>query len=306
VGGVNLNLNCVDFYLRTGEHGQLVDFRTDPVTKYITIGNTCVTGQKNAVWLSRQPGTNDVVLRGEINVSNEQPVAVTVHDPPMYAATVFAETLAANGIHVTGKIQRDRTIDSSGEWAVLAVNTTPLTTVLHRANKDSINLYAESLCKRIGAAASGESGSWENGLAAIGQFLESLGVSPDEFTLDDGCGLSKKNAISPNAIAKVLEHEFHGKDREAFMSSLAVGGVDGTFESRFRDSELRGRVLGKSGFVNGVSSLSGYLHAADGQWYAFSILMNGLPEGTNGVAKQLQERIVKAIDANGGGVAAGQ
>ena len=77
------------------------------------------------------------------------------------------------------------------------------------------------------------------------------------------------------------------------MSSLAVGGEDGTLDKRFLDN-LRGRVFAKSGFVNGVSCLSGYVKTSDDQWYAFSILMNSVGYG----AKQLQEKIVKAIDTN--------
>ncbi|HEY7087689.1 MAG TPA: D-alanyl-D-alanine carboxypeptidase/D-alanyl-D-alanine-endopeptidase [Tepidisphaeraceae bacterium] len=314
IGGVNLNANCVDFYLRTTGFGQLVEYRTNPVTQYIVIGNTCVTGSRNAIWLSRQRGTNDVVLRGETDVSNSEPVSVTIHDPPMFAATVLAETLRVCGIRVNGEVKRDRTIRGtlagvspatgpSDRWSTLAVHTTPLSAVLARANKDSMNLYAEALCKRIGAAVTGESGTWDNGTAAVGGFLESVGVSRQEFNLDDGCGLSKKNTISPNAIAKILGYEFHGKDHKTFVESLAVAGIDGTFKDRFQGSDLRGRVFGKSGYVVGVSACSGLLKAKDGQWYAFSILMNGLPEGTNGGAKQLQERIVKAVDAasSGGG-----
>lgn len=321
VGGVNLNANCLDFYLRTGAAGQTVQFRTDPVTAYATIGNTCVTGSQNAVWLSRRAGGNEIVLRGETNVSNDEPVSVTIHDPPMYAATVLAETLAANGIKLSGQVQRDRSIraalagattrpatNSSQAWLPLAIHATPLPAVLARANKDSMNLYAEALCKRIGAAASGTSGSWANGTASTAAFLQTLGVASNEFNLDDGCGLSKKNAISPNAIAKVLEHKFHDQDHDVYLNSLAVAGVDGTFEHRFKDSDLRARVFGKSGYVNGVSTLSGYLKAKDGQWYVFSILMNGLPEGTVLGAKQLQERIVKAMDiaAAAAGIAAGR
>jgi len=328
VGGVNLNANCIDFFLKAGGAGDVVDYRTDPDTNYATIGNTCVTGSQNAVWLSRKPGTNEIVLRGETNASNDEPISVTVNDPPMFAAKVLAETLAANGIRFTGEVKRDRTIRaalSAGQpasqspstspatnpsvaWVPLAIHATPLTAVISRANKDSMNLYAEALCKRIGAATSGMSGSWENGTAATGAFVESLGVSREEFNFDDGCGLSKKNTVSPNAIAKVLEHKFFDKDRETYMSSLAVAGVDGTFEHRFSNSDLRGRVFGKSGYVNGVSTLSGYVHGKDGQWYAFSILFNDLPPGTVLGAKQLQERIVKAIDAStspNGRVAAG-
>ena len=47
VGGVNLNANCVDFYLRVGSFGELVTYGTSPATRYVTIRNTCLTGNKN-------------------------------------------------------------------------------------------------------------------------------------------------------------------------------------------------------------------------------------------------------------------
>ena len=108
---------------------------------------------------------------------------------------------------------------------------------IFEANKDSINLYAECMCKRIGAAVTGQSGSWQNGTAALTDFLRnSVGLSETEFTIDDGCGLSRKNGVSANVLCKVLAHDWYGPNRDAFVSSLAVGGVDRkTLKKRFTD-----------------------------------------------------------------------
>lgn len=303
VGGLNLNVNCVDFFLTTGAFGDTVSYTTAPATSYVSVSNICTFGHKNAVWLARDLGRNTVILRGETNASNREPISVTVHDPGMYAGTVFAETLRAEGLRVIGEVVRTREIragirtasDASAEpWVPVAIHETPIAPVLARANKDSVNLYAEALAKRIGYSATGQSGSWQNGAAAIGGYLESIGVSSAEFTLDDGSGLSKKNAISANAIAKVLAHTFAGPNRQAFLDSLSIAGEDGTLNRRFRDTDLRGRVFAKSGYVQGVSSLSGYVQASDGQWYAFSILMNGVSDIAT--ARMIQEKIVAAID----------
>ena len=313
LGGVNLNANCVDFYIRTTAPGQLVDFVTNPPTRYITVRNGCLTGRRNSIELVRQSGSNDVTLRGEAEANTEAPVSVTIHDPPLFAATVLAETLAAEGIKVTGKIARDRTIRARYSGASsLTTNPSPLTPILvsihqttfsvvmARANKDSMNLYAESLCKRLGAQASGVSGSWENGTAAVGGFLKKIGVPETQFSLDDGSGLSRDNTISANAMVSVLVHNYHGKSFDAFLSSLSVAGSDGTLKNRFEGTDFRGRVFGKSGFISAVSSLSGYLKGRDGQWYAFSILMNGIPELSNSAIKPLQERIVRGIETGPG------
>jgi D-alanyl-D-alanine carboxypeptidase/D-alanyl-D-alanine-endopeptidase (penicillin-binding protein 4) len=78
-----------------------------------------------------------------------------------------------------------------------------------------------------------------------------------------------------------------------FIDSLSVAGADGTLKTRFANSTLRGRVFAKTGTVDGVSTLTGYVNARDGNTYAFSILINN---SFAGAGKPTQEKIVAAID----------
>jgi len=305
VGGINLNANCVDFIIRKSSYGEPVTAILNPDTRYITLKNTCLTGERDAIDLARVRGGNDVVLRGQTNVSRSEPISVTIHDPPMFAATALAETLAGMGITIGNGPMRDRTIRAraakegeAGGWSTVGALESQIGQVLGRANKDSMNVYAEALCKRLGFARTGQSGTWQSGTVAMGEFLKSCGVGEEQFRIDDGCGLSKENAISAEAIVRVLSREFGGKNWQTFRESLSVSGADGTLKDRFAKSPLSGRVYGKSGYVNFVSTLSGYVNATDGNWYAFSILLNEVPFRTNNTAKQLQERIVNAIEAN--------
>ena len=298
VGGMNLNINCLD--LSVDAATSPVRVSVSPPTKYIDIQNSCVPGA-NAVQIGRKHDTNEVIIRGQASSAVPGPFQETIHDPAMYAATVLAETLKAAGVEVGGKVLRDTKAHiererSPGQWRAVGVHETPIAVALARANKDSINLYAECFCKLLGHEASHAPGSWENGTAAVGAFLQQVGVGASEFRLDDGSGLSKQNSVSPHALARVLEHDFLGKSSDAFVASLSVAGVDGTLEDRFRGTDLRRRVVGKSGFVEGVSCLSGFLRARDSQWYAFSIMMNGIPYKSNTLAKVLQEKIVRALD----------
>jgi serine-type D-Ala-D-Ala carboxypeptidase/endopeptidase (penicillin-binding protein 4) len=321
VGGLNLNVNCVDFLVQASGAGRLVSYTMDPPNGYVSVKNTCVAGNENKIWLSRKAGTNEIILRGESRGSTQVPVSVTIHDPPVFAATVFAEMLSLKGVQRSGAVKREhgyrqrrlRDGDEGAGWRVIDAYETPLTTILARANKDSMNLYAEALCKRLGyesgkeTAGAREPGSWANGTAAVADFLRRAGVDEKEFALDDGCGLSKHNVISPNALARVLAHEYHGKARDAYMNSLSIAGVDGTLEDRFRSSDLRdlrGRVVGKSGYINGVRTLSGFLKSKDGHAYAFSIMMNRIPDDPT--VKVLQEKIVRAVDNHAASVATGQ
>ena len=297
VAGLNFNINCLDFYVKPGEYGKPVDYTTDPPTTYPAVVNTCVHGKENAIWLSRAPGASQVELRGQASVANIDPVRVTIDNPPLYTATVLRDVFKKSGIDIGGDIKRDPTVrDSMDQWQTIAVNQTPIAQVISRANKDSINLYAEALCKRLGAAVSKQPGSWANGPPAVGAFLQSIGITPNQFSLQDGCGLSHKDTISPGTLVAVLEHEFFSKNRDVYLNSLAVAGVDGTLKKRFEGTPLLHRVVGKSGFIDGVSALSGFVKSRDGTQYVFAIMFNGIGKGTNSAAKKVQERIVMTLN----------
>lgn len=299
VAGLNFNANCFDFYLRPQGPGKLVDYTVDPETTYATVANSCVGGNKNAVWLSRLPTSSKIELRGQTDGANAKPISVTVENPALFTATVLRDVLDKAGIKIAGTVKRDSSVRTAPDgWQPLAVYETPIAQVLARSNKDSMNVYAEALCKRLGAQAGGPGGvgSWQTGTAALGKYLQSLGIDAGQFTIDDGCGLSRKNLISPAALVAVLEHEFAAAHRDVYLTSLAVAGVDGTLDDRFAGSSLRERVIGKSGFISGVSALTGFAKAKDGSTFAFSILFNGIADGTNGRAKALQEKIVQTLD----------
>ena len=296
IAGVSFDTNCIQCQVRP--NSGLAAYTLNPNTHFVNVRNTCLSGGSNDTLFGRNAGTNDLILRGTCPVANQ--VSVTIHNPPLYAATVLAETLAAAGIQVTGKVASDRTVRAAlcshasahdPTWSLLCVQATPLPAVMARCNKDSMNMYAESFCKRLGFAVSGKPGSWENGTAAVGAFLAHVGIDPQLYHLDDGCGLSKQNAIAAHALAMVLTYDFFSKNHQAFFDSLSRAGSDGTLAKRFEGSDLRGRVFGKTGWVEGVSALSGYLHAKDGRWYVFSILVNG-----NSKVKPLEDAIVAAID----------
>jgi D-alanyl-D-alanine carboxypeptidase/D-alanyl-D-alanine-endopeptidase (penicillin-binding protein 4) len=306
VAGMNLNANCVDFLISPTAPGQEVNYSTDPATTYVTIKNTCITGKANKIRLDRDMESNQVALSGQTPGRGQANVSITIHDPPLFAGTVLSDTLIANGIKITGVIKRDRTIRQSqekalapGKWQVVGVHDSPIVPVLGRCNKDSMNLYAESLCKRLGYEATHAPGSWESGTAVVGAFLKKTGVAETEFHLDDGSGLSRGNAISPHALTSVLIYDHYSKNNDIFFASLSVAGVDGTLEDRFRERDvhdLRHRVIGKTGFIEGVSTICGYLQAKDNQWYVFSIMMNGIPHLSNSEIKGIQEKVIKAVD----------
>lgn len=294
VAGMALNENLVGFLVKPTSPGALVSYTTVPPARGLSVQNDCKTGA-GSFWVNRRANSNEITLEGHAHANFSEPVRVTVHDPPVYAAGVFAEVLGRSGITVSGNVARDRSarahLNGPGYTAVAALET-PLTTVLARCNKDSENVYAESLCKRLGFAVTGQPGSWKNGTAVVAEFLHKCGLTDASYDLEDGCGLSKNDKVSAHALVTVLAHNFYSKNRVVFMNSLAVGGKEGTVERRFRGG-LEGRVFVKTGHINRVNTLSGYLKASDGHFYAFSIMFNDIAPG---IGNPAQERILTALD----------
>ena len=296
VGGLNLNINCLDIHLT--RDGSIIRPRLDPPTAYVDLEDTCRAGNKNAVIIGRRLGTNEIVLSGQTN-AKQQAVRVTIDGPTMYFGTVLAETLREAGIGVSQVQSTPGAGKSLGGLHLLAVHETPIAPVLGRTNKDSINLYAEALLKRLAHQATGQPGSWKAGNDVVKTYVRSLGGDDREVNLDDGSGMSRDNRVSARVITAILADQFEGDHFEVYRNSLSEAGVDGTLKKRFAGNDrldLRGRVFGKTGFINYVSTMSGYLQARDGTWYAFAVLVNDCPNNFIWKAKELQDDVVIAVD----------
>jgi len=176
---------------------------------------------------------------------------------------------------------------------------TSIETAVTRCNRDSENLYAEAVLKRIGNELTGQPGSWLYGgsILRIVAF-ERLGDPSltTRLTVSDGSGLSRDNRVPPETLTAWLCSMANDEQlSDVFLGSLAVGGVSGTLDDRLATARLDGAVVhAKTGYIRGVSCLSGYVTASDGHRRCFSIMINGL-KAPLAHAKQLQDRIVAAI-----------
>jgi len=158
----------------------------------------------------------------------------------------------------------------------------------------SLGLAAEALVKTISAENSSLlNGAWPHGLNFISQYLGNLGIGQSEFVLDDGSGLSKDNKLSPNAITTVLLDMYKHKNRQLYKDSLATAGTDGTIAKYFKEKEYRGKIFGKTGYVNLAKSFSGLCTTEKGD-YIFSVLATG----ANGQTRTAINDIAKAIIDN--------
>jgi D-alanyl-D-alanine carboxypeptidase/D-alanyl-D-alanine-endopeptidase (penicillin-binding protein 4) len=102
-------------------------------------------------------------------------------------------------------------------------------------------------------------------------------VAADGIIQYDGSGLSRHNLITPSAVVQLYTYMAkQSKYSQAWRDSLTIGGVDGTLRNRFKGTAAAGNIRGKTGTIDQVSALSGYLTTAAGEQLVLSILVNGV------------------------------
>jgi PBP4 family serine-type D-alanyl-D-alanine carboxypeptidase len=129
------------------------------------------------------------------------------------------------------------------------------------------------LLRTLGAEFKGQ-GTNEAGLEVIKEFLIEAGVDSEKIRLNDGCGLSRENLITPRFQTSLLQFLSKRPYSELFQNTLAVSGTDGTLRNRLSATEVRGSIHAKTGTLNGVNTLSGYMTTKSGRNLVFSIFAN--------------------------------
>ncbi|HJW32824.1 MAG TPA: D-alanyl-D-alanine carboxypeptidase [Holophagaceae bacterium] len=189
-----------------------------------------------------------------------------VADTDRVAIEEITTVLADAGIPVAGKAGL-----ADVPVKLLGFKSPPLRMLVGDINKFSNNFMVETLTKKFGE------GSWPRGVARIHDFYAKVfGLGPGQVLLTDGSGLSKENRLSAQTLGIVLRGAwFDFEVGPEFVSSLKIVGGE-PFKLRHKDENLARRVRVKSGYLDLVRSLCGYIQMPDGRWRVFAILLNGV------------------------------
>ena len=296
VDALSFNDNCVLVRVRPArKSGAPAIVETVPRLDYFAIRNSARTGdgRSHKLFVTREAEGDTLVVSGWIGRGTGQvDVWVAVHDPAAYFAAALRGALAEEGIRVDG-VTRFAHGAPEGVWELVASHRSDLQRTLEVTNKRSQNFYAESLAKFLAWKQSGH-GSWTAAVDTISSFLVSLGVPAEAFRLADGSGLSRGNLMSARGMTTLLDRMYRHAFGREYLRSLPHSGEDGLkWERRLAQPPYRENVFAKTGTINGVSTLSGYVKATSGRVYAFSILCNQVR--SNSSAHAAQDRILRAL-----------
>lgn len=282
INALSINNNVLWVYARPGvRRNKLVSIDIEPQTSYFHIRNLGITGGKRSrrtLHARLIPGTRTIVVSGVLPATQSYGSYVLLEKPAEMAATLLKEELERHGIIVDGDVSTLHQEDVSKEdrlgWNLLAEHQSPpLIRALQIINKRSQNLHAEMLLRTLGAEFKGQ-GTNEAGLDVIKEFLVEAGVDSEKIRLNDGCGLSRENLITPRFQTSLLQFLSKRPHFDLFLNTLAVSGTDGTLRNRLSATEVRGSIHAKTGTLNGVNTLSGYMTTKSGRNLVFSIFAN--------------------------------
>jgi D-alanyl-D-alanine carboxypeptidase/D-alanyl-D-alanine-endopeptidase (penicillin-binding protein 4) len=276
-GGLNLNDNCLD--LRVVPAGGDVRLELRPALPDDFIRNTLRPGPAQEVRLRRAVESDVFVLSGTVTRA-ESLAPITVGQPTVFFGHALKQALRERGVEVTGPVVRRR-LDARrmARESPLAVQRTDLRDALWRCNTFSQNVFADCLLKSLAAydangQRAAEPGSWERGVDVLRETLQQIGLDPASAVFRDGSGLSHRNRSTAELIVRLLVLMRRTPEAAPFEQSLARPGQPGTMQRRFADPVLNERLIGKTGTLQGVQTLAGYVRRGDGTTLAFAVLMN--------------------------------
>jgi len=209
-------------------------------------------------------------------------IAVT-HPAEMFIE-MLKRRLALKNIVVTGKA-----VGNATAFDLAELRSPPFSILAEKTMKPSQNMFTETILWILGEETRVREyppppdhvrpESSQAGLAAVRDFLKQAGISRDAVLQYDGSGMSRHDQVTPAAVVQLYTYMAkQSKNAQVWRNSLAVGGSDGTLSRRFSGTAAAGNVRGKTGTLDQVSALSGYVTTAGGEELVVSILVNGVVE----------------------------
>jgi D-alanyl-D-alanine carboxypeptidase/D-alanyl-D-alanine-endopeptidase (penicillin-binding protein 4) len=304
INALSFNNNAVDLRVyadgNVGETPEIEWFPFD--TDYVNFVNEQVITPRDSKYdeyYRRLLGTNTIILRSKLPKNYLEKESLSVFNAPMFFLDTFKKYLEDGNIDVKGDLIVDDQPQEweGGQYKVLADHrSVPLRKLLKQVNKESDNFYTEMLLKTAAARHFDATGSTELGLTLVKDFADSVGMDTSKIVMNDGSGMASSTLITTEDLTKLLVKMREHPQFDVYRNSLSIAGVDGSLENRFKSDSLQGKIRGKTGYVSGVRSLSGYMKASSGKKLVFSVITNNYTKETSYI-DYIQEEIVHKLYA---------
>ena len=293
VSGFTFRDNTVDvFFNSSNTIGEPTTIsRTNPPLDQFIIENKVISGKttKDLAYGFGGPNNKNRCIKGEIPRNKKDfKVKISMHDPKKFLSYEVRNMIDFH----------DKKMPKSISLDTLLVYESPLLKqLIDNINHKSNNNYSEHILMKSMSVLDSSIGFDNAALAMHNFWIKTLNTT-EKFMMVDGCGLSRKNAISPSLMNDLLEYMFAHNDQNIkndFMNSLPIAGKTGTLKYLGDATILQNNFFGKSGSMDGIRCYAGYFRK-DNKYYSFSIMLNQLTCSSIQSFKLIEQFMVEVYD----------
>ena len=300
IGAAGIEDGAVTLVLTPGGHvGAAVKVETIPSCTGLLVDNRLVTvetpNKDKELLASVDKAPEHVVIRldGEVKLGLKNPVIVrrAIPDPDLFSARCFRDTLVAAGVKVKADQPEAGTAPKKARKVASHLSDS-LATDIRRMQVWSKNFVAEQVVKLAGRGRC-EPLAFQCGLKVLRRTLERFHLPAACVRYENGSGLFDANRFTASHVVRLLiESANRPPIADPFVKALAQARKTGTLRDRM--GRVNAKVRGKTGTLDGISALAGYIERGPGRYIAFAILMNG-PDATAYRMQRIQDRIVELL-----------
>ncbi len=215
----------------------------------------------------------DVTFGGEYpSACGEREWFIALLDPPHYVLGAFTRMWADAGGSFAGTVREGRA--PRGAQPIAVLQSPPLYDTVRDINKLSNNVMARQLFLTLATTIRPPPATAANAVRAIERWLARNKLRFPELVLDNGSGLSRRARISARSMARLLIAADGSDVRDEYISSLAVAATDGTVRKRFLTDEVADRAFLKTGTLEGVRAIAGYVFEPGGRRFVVVCFVN--------------------------------
>ncbi len=297
-----VNFQSIDFHLAANADTHRVEISASPEPVNLQIENRiryapgrCNGSAARVDFKVASPQWDRVIFSGALSPHcAERDFGRVLLRPASYAYGTFVALWRMAGGEFGGKLRVEPT--PSDAKPIYSFDSLSLAEIVRLTNKHSNNLMARHLLLTLGKERFGNPGTVENGAAAIAEWGRERAFDLSGVDIDNGSGLSRSTRISALQLAKILSAAYHSRFAPEYLASLPLAGMDGTLRSRMK-SVPAGSVRLKTGHLDGVSGVAGFVTTAAGKAYVLVSLVNNV-RADFGAAEPLHAALAEWILEN--------
>ncbi|MDQ3633034.1 MAG: D-alanyl-D-alanine carboxypeptidase/D-alanyl-D-alanine-endopeptidase [Acidobacteriota bacterium] len=291
ISSLSINDNAVDLKISPSSVGSPLVVQVLPANrlfKIINKSNTVSAGTKRQLKVTKLLGQNTLEISGTMPANDGGfSGSVTVSRPAELFVEILKQRLQLKGVSIRGDAKAINLQERNGVplpvenyTEITNLQSPSLDFIAQKTMKPSQNLYTELILRALGETvnrADTTKTSEQKGIEVVQDVLRKAGVPTDSVVQYDASGLSRHNLITPNSAAMLFKYMAANRYSLAWQNALTIGGVDGTLKNRFKGTTAEANARGKTGTLDQVSALSGYVTSKSGEKFVFSILTNNIP-----------------------------